>query len=177
MLSPTQTSLPCTFRTEPRPTDIDAIRNIVASTGFFHDYEIDVAVELIEERLNQGEASGYHFIFADDECGRTIAYACYGSVPCTIGSYDLYWIAVHSNMRGGGIGRALMRRVEESIAASGGQRLYIETSSRPLYVPTQTFYTRCNYTQVARLADFYNIGDDKIIFAKSIAARGGGGPD
>ena len=55
------------FRTEPKPDDIAAIRRIVASTGFFRPDEIAVAVELVEERLARGlEASGYHFVFAED---------------------------------------------------------------------------------------------------------------
>ena len=34
-----------TFREELRPSDPAEIRHIIESTGFFHDYEIDVAVD------------------------------------------------------------------------------------------------------------------------------------
>src|SRR3954467_12244433 len=56
-------SVPLVFRDEPCPADAAAIREIVASTGFFHEDEIEVAVELVEERLSRGLASEYHFLF------------------------------------------------------------------------------------------------------------------
>lgn len=156
------------FRTEPRPSDAAAICEIVASSGFFHEHEIAVAVELIEERLRHGEASGYWFIFADDPSGGTVGYACFGPIACTTGSFDLYWIAVHGSHRGAGVGRALVKRVEMRIAASGGRRIYADTSSRPLYAPTRAFYERCGYREEARLTDFYDAGDDKVIYGKVI---------
>ena len=45
------------FRTQPRTDDIKRIEEIVESTGYFHDHEIVVAVELVVERLQEGEAS------------------------------------------------------------------------------------------------------------------------
>ena len=60
-----------TFRTIPEKRDIKRIREIVVSTKFFYDHEVDVAVELIEERLGKGESTGYHFVFAEvdgDNC-------------------------------------------------------------------------------------------------------------
>jgi len=39
------------FRTNVNEKDVDIVRTIVASTGFFYDFEIPVAVELVEDRL------------------------------------------------------------------------------------------------------------------------------
>ena len=44
-----------TFRTIPGPEDPARVREIVTSTGFFREDEIEVAVELVEERLADGE--------------------------------------------------------------------------------------------------------------------------
>ena len=38
---------------------------IVQSTGFFYDHEIEIAVELVTERLTHGESTGYYFVFAE----------------------------------------------------------------------------------------------------------------
>jgi GNAT superfamily N-acetyltransferase len=160
---------PCaSFRTQPRAGDVAAIQDIVVSTGFFYPHEVDVAVELVETRLREGEASGYFFVFAEDGAGRTIGYACYGPVPCTIGSFDLYWIAVHQDCRGGGLGRSLLKEVESRVALARGRRIYIETSSRPMYEPTRSFYRRCGYAEEARMVDFYDDGDDKIIYSRRV---------
>ncbi|HLN54665.1 MAG TPA: hypothetical protein VK207_01665, partial [Bacteroidales bacterium] len=67
-----------TFRTTPIPSDIQAVRDIIVSTKFFYDHEVEIAVELVQERLSQGEESGYYFVFAEAD-GRTVAYSCFGS--------------------------------------------------------------------------------------------------
>ena len=152
-----------TLRETVVPADVEAVRDIVASTGFFSEAEIGVAVELVQERLARGPASGYFFVFAD-LAGRTVGYTCYGPIACTVGSFDLYWIAVHQNQRGGGIGRLLMRETEARIARAGGRGIYIETSSRPQYAPTRAFYERCGCAVQAVLPDFYGPADDKVIF-------------
>ncbi len=149
------------------PTDPAAIRDIVASTGFFRPDEIAVAVELVDERLRQGERSGYFFVFAED-AGRVIGYACYGPIACTVHSYDLFWIAVHDDQRGRGIGRLLMAEAERRIAERGGRRVYVETSSKPQYEPTRAFYLRCGYRQEAVLEDFYDAGDGKVVLVKVV---------
>ena len=46
-----------------------------------------------DERLEKGAASGYEFVIAEDDSSM-VGYACFGEIPCTVGSYDLYWIVV-----------------------------------------------------------------------------------
>ena len=102
---------PLIFRENVLPGDNSVVRAIVASSGFFHDHEIEVAVELVEERLHKGLKSGYLFLFAD-QGDRTVGYSCYGEIACTEGSYDLYWIAVHNDCRNQGIGKVLLQKTE-----------------------------------------------------------------
>ncbi|MDZ7346524.1 MAG: GNAT family N-acetyltransferase, partial [candidate division KSB1 bacterium] len=52
------------FRRTVLPQDRESVREIVQSAGFFYPAEVLIAVELVNERLEKGEASGYHFIFA-----------------------------------------------------------------------------------------------------------------
>ena len=155
------------LRSDVRADDARAVRDIVSSTGFFYEEEIAVAVELVDERLNKGEVSGYHFLFVESS-GRTVGYACFGPTPCTQASWDLYWIAVHPDFRGKGIGKTLLAASEETIRAAGGRRIYIETASRELYAPTRAFYLACGYVMEALLQDFYAPGDSKCIFVKVI---------
>ncbi len=154
------------FRYDVTPADREVVRAIVESTGFFHAAEVAVAVELVEERLAKGPASGYHFVFAERD-GRTHGYACYGHIAGTAASYDLYWIAVEASLRRGGLGRLLLAESERLIREAGGQRVYVETSNRAQYVPTRRFYECCGYHLEAILKDFYAPGDDKAIFVKA----------
>jgi ribosomal protein S18 acetylase RimI-like enzyme len=159
------------LREAPEAGDPDRVRALVAATGFFSDEEIAVAAELVEERLARGMASGYSFLFAEEGPDRRLAgYSCYGRVPLTQASFDLYWIVVGPESQGAGLGRRLLAESEAAIAAVGGTALYAETSGRLQYAPTRSFYRRCGYREAAVLVDFYAPGDDKIIFAKRLDA-------
>jgi GNAT superfamily N-acetyltransferase len=160
-----QPSRDITLRDAVEPRDRDAVRSIVVRTGFFRPDEVDVAVELVEERLARGQASGYHFVFAELN-GGVVGYACYGPIACTAVSFDLYWIAVDPCSQRHGIGRRLMAAVESRIAAAGGERIYIDTSGRPQYAPSRAFYERNGFRCEAQLADFYGPGDDRMIYDK-----------
>jgi len=159
-----------TLRTTVRHEDGEVIRDIVSSTGVFRPDEIGIAVELMEERLRMGLASGYHFIFAERD-GRALGYSCYGPVPLTLHSYDLYWIAVRKDIQSTGIGKILLERSEAAIGELGGRKIYIETSSKEMYLGTRRFYERCGYLAEATLREFYSPGDDKVIYVKSIANK------
>lgn len=153
------------IRTEVKPEDIDSVREIVVSTNFFHDYEIDVAVELVQENLAKGIESGYNFLFVEMD-GKTVAYSCFGLIPCTESSFDLYWIVVHNDYRGHGIGKKLLALTEQACAQMGSTAIYAETSSQPKYEPTRRFYSSNLYIEEARLKDFYKDGDDKLVYSK-----------
>lgn len=156
------------FREDLRPADPEEVAGIVRSTGFFSTEEAAVAVELVETRLEKGPDSGYHFTVAEHS-GRMIGYACFGPVPCTLYSYDLYWIVVLDEHRGRGLGRRLLERSEHLIAQMGGRRIYIETSCRVQYEPTRAFYEKCGYRVEAVLKDYYAPGDSKGIYLKVLS--------
>ena len=155
------------LRTAVTRADIGLVRGIVASTGLFRPDEIGIAVELVEERLRIGLASGYHFIFAEKN-KFVLGYSCYGPAPLTLNSYDLYWIAVRKELQGRGIGKFLLSRSEAAIGELGGRRIYIETSSREIYRQTRRFYECCGYKAEGTLKEFYAPGDDKVIYVKAL---------
>lgn len=157
-----------TFRDQVHTNDPHAVREIVTSTAFFSASEVDVAEELVTERLAKGEESGYFFVFADIPGRGTMGYACYGPTPCTVSTHDLYWIAVHEEMRGQGLGRKLMAEVEERLRRAKGGKLIAETSSREQYEPTQRFYLSCGFSNEARIRDYYAPGEDILYFTKYV---------
>ena len=155
------------FRDEVVPGDGERVRRLVDITGFFHPEEVAVAEELVEERLAKGDDSGYHFIMAE-HYGRLAGYACFGPIPCTDFSYDLYWIAVHPDFQGRGLGRRLLGEAERRIKAAGGRRIYVDTSQRVQYASTRAFYESRGYRLETVLKDFYAVGDGKAIYCKSL---------
>jgi len=152
------------FRTEIILNDIIFVREIVSSTGFFYEYEIETAVELISIALKEGQLeSGYNFIMAELD-NRIVAYACFGEIACTKGSYDLYWLCVHNDYRGQGIGRLLLEQTHFKIKQLKGRLLVAETSGTEKYSSTRNFYEKNGYNNEAVIKDFYLDGDDKVMY-------------
>ena len=115
--------------------DAPRIRALATATGMFSSAEIDIAGELVEERVARGRASGYEFVIAE-RGGEIMGYACYGPTPGTRGTFDLYWIAVAPSAQREGLGREILARVESAVQAAGGERLVAETSSTERYAPS-----------------------------------------
>ena len=156
-----------TFRKDVRPSDRETVRKIVEATGYFSGDETTMAVELVQERLTMGDASGYHFLFAEVE-GAVIGYAVYGPCPATLHSYDIYWMAVYPDFQGRGLGRKLLAMCESLIQEKGGRQIYMDTSARAQYEPTRRLYVARGYLQAANLPDYYAPGDAKITYVKVI---------
>lgn len=170
------------FKLRPmRPQDVAALVRITRDTGFFRPDEVTTAQEVLEECVAKGESSGY-YVHVSEESGNPLGYVCFGPTPLTIGTWDLYWIAVAPEHQGRGIGTRLIRLAEAEMCQRGGRQVLVETSSQELYAPTRRFYCSSGYQEVSRVPDFYDLGDAKVIFAKSLprACQGavpqGGGP-
>jgi GNAT superfamily N-acetyltransferase len=146
--------------------DKNYIDDILKSTGFFYDFEIEIALGLVDDTLTYGiEECGYHWMKISDN-GGVIAFANYVKNTFSVHSWDLYWIAVHQNSRHKRLGSLLLKAIEDDIRNSGGKILWLDTSGRPLYEPTEIFYRKNGYTLNASLKDFYGPGDPKQIYSK-----------
>jgi len=148
------------------PEDRKSVEDILRSTGYFYEFEIQTALEIADETISKGvDRSGYHWMKIIDEDG-LIAFANYGKNAFSTHSWDLYWIAVHQNSRNKKLGSVLLKAIEDDIREMGGKILWIETSGRPLYKSTESFYMKNGYQLQASLTDFYGPGDPKQIYSK-----------
>jgi GNAT superfamily N-acetyltransferase len=145
-----------------------SVTDIAARAGVFSPEEVECVRLLWEEYLNDGpEICGYNFI-VEREGAEVHGFACYGPRDLTDGVFDLYWIAVDPDFRGGGVGRRLLAASEEAIRQTGGRMVIAETSWSPPYEPTRKFYLNTGYTVEATIKDFYCLGDDLAIFIKRL---------
>ncbi len=149
--------------------DVGRVRSLVTSTGFFSAAEVDIAGELVTERLTKGIRSGYHFVLAE-RGPSLVAYACYGPIDGTDASFDLYWIAVAPEEQGKGLGAQVYARTEAAMRRAGAKRIYADTSSSDRYAPTRGFYEQQGFAEQARLPDFYGPGDGKVVYVKTLDA-------
>ena len=144
------------------------ILDITARAGVFDPEEVACVGELWEEYLQKGsEASGYTFlVYRSGE--KVWGFACFGARALTQGTYDLYWIATDPDHRRNGVGQDLLQRVEQAVRDLGGRLIVVETSGVEKYAPTQRFYLATGYNHEATLRDFYQTGDDLVIFTKHV---------
>ncbi|MEO8563979.1 MAG: GNAT family N-acetyltransferase [bacterium] len=161
-----------------RPHDRTQIAELLVSTMVFSPDEVSVALELFDVGVADQARAGsddahvpdYEFTGAFDG-ERVLGYACAGPTPATEGTFDLYWLAVDPAAQGKGVGRALVREVERDLRERGARLLLVETSSRPDYENTRAFYSRCGYTEAARIRDFYAPADDRIMLTTRLTTR------
>ena len=59
-----------------------------------------------------------------------------------------------------------MTRSEELLTERAARVLLVETSSQPAFEPTRRFYAARGYEEVARIPEFWDSGDDKIVCLK-----------
>jgi D-alanine-D-alanine ligase len=148
------------------PEDRQVVLSFLGQTGFFRPDEIDIARELIDSGIAEGPEGHYQSYVACVN-GATVGWVCWGPTPCTLGTFDIYWIGVSSAWQGRGIGRTLTHFAEQAIAEQGGRLYVVETSSRETYTPTRRFYEGLGYREAGRIPDFYGPGDDRVIFLKA----------
>ncbi len=150
------------------PKDRGYLQSILLRAGVFTPEEIEVAMELIDLVLrdsNQKDYSIHCFVNAED---KPLGYICYGPVPMTQGTFDLYWIVVDSEFKGQGIGSRLIDFLEEEMRRRKGRLILADTSSISSYEEAHRFYLKKGFQEVARVPDFYWVGNDRITFCKKI---------
>ena len=142
------------------------LADLLRATPEFSTEDKEVALELIDCTLATPDS--YRFWVDEDGDGRggVRGYICYGATPMTKGTFDLYWIATHPAHKGKGVGRGLVRAMEQELEAEGGRLVRVETAGSDEYEATRAFYDRIGYQVVARIRDFYWPGNDLYIYGR-----------
>ncbi len=145
------------------------IHALLVDTDVFSNEEVGIALELIDTTLGNPQQKDYEIFTAINESGHVMGYYCIGPTPGTVGTFDLYWIAVKPSLHDKGIGKQLLHHAESRIASHGGRLVVAETSSQPKYEHTRRFYLNNHYAEVARIKDYYKRGDDLVVYGKYLS--------
>ncbi len=147
--------------------DRPQVLDILNRTGYFRPDEVAVAMEVLDEGIAKGPSGHYQSYVAELD-GKAIGWICFGPTPCAIGTYDIYWIVVDPTYQGMGIGKSMLIFAEDLILKAGGRLSIIDTSGKNIYESTRMFYSRMGYAEEARITDFYQKGDDKVVYVKRL---------
>jgi ribosomal protein S18 acetylase RimI-like enzyme len=115
----------------------------------------------------RGELGPDHVWLTDDD-GGPVGVAYYAPERMAEGTWNLYMLAVHPDRQRQGRGAAMVRHVERELSGRGARLLLIETSGLGRFERTRAFYRALRYDEEARIRDFYNAGDDKVVFRKAL---------
>jgi len=149
-----------------RAGDRAAIERLTRSAGLFREDEIPVALEIFDAAA-AGDPS--YTALAADVDGRVVGWICWGPTPCTLGTWDLYWMAVDPSLQGTGVGTALIREMEQRLTGLA-RVIVVETAGRADYAGTRAFYEARGYRAVATIPDFYAPGDDQVAYVKYLTS-------
>lgn len=154
-----------------RPTvaaDLPALKQVIDSIELFPSEMLD---DMIAAYLANPE-SGEFWLTDDDETnGGPVGVAYCAPERMTEGTWNLLLIAQHPARQGQGRGTAILKHVEHLLASRGERVLLVETSGLPTFGRARTFYLKNGYDQEARIREFYNVGEDKIVFRKALNAK------
>ncbi len=138
---------------------------LVAAQDNFDVLEREVAQEVIDDGLTCKD--DYEILVAGEQGGKLVGFICFGPIPLTECSFDLYWIATCpatvARALAGGCWPPWKRQLRRTKAV-----VYIDTSSTPGYDKARAFYEKHGYQVAARLKDFYHPGDDRVIYRKEL---------
>jgi len=142
--------------------DLKAIKAVIDATELFPSEYLD---DMFSGDSNP--ESGQEFWLTYDDNGvQAVAYCA--PERMTDGTWNLLLIAVNPDRQSEGIGRLLMSHVESLLKNLGVRVLLVETSGTADFVRTRSFYERIGYNNEACIRDYYDAGDDKIVFRKAL---------
>lgn len=144
-------------------SDIDGLKKVVDSSGLFPSEYLD---EMISDYLNNADTQDIWFTYIDDNTPIAIGYC----VPekLTNGTYNLLAIGVSQDSHRNGVATKMMSYIEQQLKQKDGRILIVETSSDDAQIGARKFYEKIGYTQMAVIRDFWNDGEDKIVFWKKL---------
>lgn len=85
---------------------------------------------------------------------------------------DVYWLGwtyVNPYFQGEGWGSDLLEAVLHGVAAYGGRKMFVATSSLEKYEPAVAFYERHGFEFEGRLTDYYADGEDQLVYGRHLA--------
>lgn len=148
------------------PADLPPLRALLARVAAFTADEVACALEVAT--LAAQPAHPDYLARCTPRGDALAGFIVYGPTPMTHGTWDLYWIATDPDVRGAGVGSALVRAMEADLRARGARLVRVETSGTDGYDGTRGFYEARGYLEAARVRDFYRDGDDLVILAKRL---------
>lgn len=139
--------------------------NLAQGTSVFKPAEINILNEILTEYFSCPERD--YFLFEEEKEKQLLGFVIFGKTALTDFSWDVYWLAVDKQCQGKGIGRCLLKKVEDFVKQREAKAiLRVETSTRKEYAHARNLYSKQGFKEVGQIPDFYSPQDNLLIFYK-----------
>lgn len=144
--------------------DVAQLKVVVDSCGLFpSEYLEDMLTDYFENEASQD------LWYTTDHGGRPVGIAYCAPEKFTDGTYNLLAIGVLNELQGQGIGKEMMTYIEQELVTRSNRILIVETSGSSEFELTRKFYGKLGYVREATIRDFWQEGEDKVIFWKKLS--------
>lgn len=143
--------------------DIPDLKSILDSIDLFPSEMLEEMMAPYLEDPQSGEL--WYTVFQN---GRAVGLAYCAPEKLTQGTYNLYAIGVHAELQSKGLGRKLLLHIETELREQGQRVLIVDTSGTEAFRKTRNFYEQLHYVKEAVIRDFWEEGDDKVVYWKKL---------
>ena len=143
--------------------DLEGLKTVIKSSGLFPPEYLE---EMSSDYFENPETEDIWLTAVEGEKRLAIAYCA--PEKFTEGTYNLYAIGVLQESQGQGIGGKVMAYLENYLRNGQGRLLIVETSGSEQFNLTRKFYANLGYNHEATIREFWQEGEDKVIFWKKL---------
>lgn len=144
-------------------SDIPALKIVLESIELFPSEMLE---DMISDYLTNEDSQDIWFATEQNKSPVSIGYCA--PEKMTEGTFNLYAIGVRKDLQGQGIGSKMMDFIEQHLREMGHRVLIVDTSGTDDFKLTRKFYEKLAYDKEAVIRDFWDEGDDKIVFRKKL---------
>lgn len=144
-------------------SDLDSLKIVLDSCGLFPSEYLD---DMISDYFHNLDTNEIWFTYVENDSPISIGYC----IPekLTSGTYNLLAIGVSENHQRKGVAVEMMNFIEQKLKTIGARVLIVETSSDDGQIGARNLYQKLGYNQEAVIRDFWNEGEDKIVYWKKL---------
>ena len=144
-------------------SDLDSLKIVLDSCGLFPSEYLD---DMISDYFHNLDTNEIWFTYVENDSPISIGYC----IPekSTSGTYNLLAIGVSENHQRKGVAVEMMNFIEQKLKTIGARVLIVETSSDDAQIGARNLYQKLGYNQEAVIRDFWNEGEDKIVYWKKL---------
>ncbi|MBK9103806.1 MAG: GNAT family N-acetyltransferase [Saprospiraceae bacterium] len=143
--------------------DLEHLKSVIDSNGLFPS---DLLDEMTNDYFSNEKTTDIWLTKEIDSIPAAVVYCA--PERMTEGTFNLYLIAISKNLQGKGISSEMMAYLENFLRENGNRILLVETSSLPEFELTRKFYDELGYKREAVIREFYQEGEDKVVFWKKL---------